>query len=59
MSNYNNNTSFGEQSAWSESRYIICGEQKQSQWINSVAKQAAKLISDQLKNSNAPENTKK
>ena len=59
MSNYNKNTSIDEQSAWSKSSYIFWGEQKQSQWINSVAKQAAKLISDQLKNSNALENTKK
>ena len=54
MNNYNSNTSFAENTVKTDSRYIKCCEkQQQSQWINRVAKQAAKLISDQLKNSNA------
>lgn len=53
MNNYNsNNNSYVDQPILSESRYIIYNEQNQSQWIDSIAKQAAKLISDQLKCTN-------
>lgn len=47
MNNYNS-ISFTRESSSLNSRYIRCGEQNQSQWINSTAKQAAKLISVQL-----------
>lgn len=52
MNNYNNKTSFAEHTVKPESRYISCIEQKQTQWIESVAKQAVELISDQLRNRN-------
>ncbi len=52
MNNYNSNNSYVDQPILSESRYIIYNEQNQSQWIDSIAKQAAKLISDQLKCTN-------
>lgn len=53
MNNYNNNkTSFAEHTVKPESRYISCKEQKQTQWIESVAKQAVELISDQLRKRN-------
>lgn len=48
MNNYNSNNSYVDRPILSDSRYIIYNEQNQSQWINSIAKQAAKLISDQL-----------
>ena len=48
MNNYNSNNSYVDRPILSDSRYIIYNEQNQSKWINSIAKQAAKLISDQL-----------
>jgi len=51
MNNYLNNTSFAKESSKSESRYLSCEEKYQWQWINQVAKQAAKLISKQIKES--------
>lgn len=59
MNNYNSNTSFAENTVKTYSRYIKYCDKQQSQWTNRVAKQVAKLISDQLKKSNASENTKK
>ena len=40
MNNYNSNNSYVDQPILSESRYIIYNEQNQSQWIDSIAKQA-------------------
>lgn len=50
MSNYLNNNSFSG-GFKNESRYSVCEEKNQTQWINQVAKQAAKLISEQIKES--------
>ena len=49
MSNYINEAYFVDASTKSHSRYSVCEENKQNQWINSVAKQAAKLRADQIK----------
>lgn len=51
MSNYLNNNSFTEGPNKIESRYSVCDEKNQTRWINQVAKQAAKLISKQIKES--------
>ena len=51
MNNYLNNTTFAKESSKSWSRYLSCEEKHQRQWINQVAKQAAKLISEQIKES--------
>lgn len=51
MSNYLNNNSFSGGLNKNESRYSVCEEKNQTQWINQVAKQAAKLISEQIKES--------
>ena len=60
MNNYNSNTSFANNTVNTYSRYIKYGnKQQQRQWINRIAKQAAKLIADQLKNSKEFENEKK
>lgn len=52
MSNYITDAHFDKESTIVESRYSMCEEKKQNQWINQVAKQAAKLISGQIKESN-------
>ena len=52
MSNYINDAHFDMELTKMESRYSMCEEKKQNQWINQVAKQAAKLISGQIKESN-------
>ena len=49
MSNYLNNNSFSGGLNKNESRYSVCEEKNLTQWINQVAKQAAKLISEQIK----------
>lgn len=41
-----------EESAITEYRYLLHEEKMQIQWINQVAKQAAKLMSEQLNVSN-------
>lgn len=46
MNNYMN-----EKSVQMESNYKICNERTQDEWIRDTAKQAAKLISDQIKGS--------
>ncbi|MBR4391949.1 MAG: hypothetical protein IKT08_07590 [Bacteroidales bacterium] len=51
MSNYLNNNSFSGGPNKNESRYSVCDEKNQARWINQVAKQAAKLISKQIKES--------
>ena len=48
MSNYLNNVNYAVEPTKSESRYSIHEEDKQNQWINQIAKQAAKLISEQI-----------
>lgn len=52
MNNYLNNNSFSGESNKNESRYSVCEDKNQAQWINRVARQAAKLISQQIKESN-------
>lgn len=49
MSNYLNNTNYAVEPAKADSRYSLHEENEQSQWINKVAKQAARLISEQIK----------
>ena len=51
MNNYLSNTSFAKETSKSGSRYLSCEEKRQRQWINQVAKQAVKLISEQIKES--------
>ena len=51
MNNYLSNTSYAKETSKSGSRYLSCEEKHQRQWINQVAKQAAKLISEQIKES--------
>ena len=51
MNNYLNNTSFAKELSKSGSSYLSYEEKRQKQWINQVAKQAAKLISEQIKES--------
>lgn len=46
MNNYLN-----EKSVQMESNYIISNEKTQDEWIRETAKQAVKLISDQIKES--------
>lgn len=52
MNNYLNYNSFSGESNKNESRYSVCEDKNQAQWINQVARQAAKLISQQIKESN-------
>ncbi len=59
MSNYMNDAHFDEESAKVKSRYSMSEERKQNQWINHVAKQAAKLISVQLNSSLSSKTIKK
>lgn len=47
MNNYNN----AKESSLSGSSYLSHEEKQQRQWINQVAKQAAKLISEQIRES--------
>lgn len=51
MNNYLNNNSFSGELNKNESRYSVCEEKIQARWINQVAKQAAKLISEQIRES--------
>ena len=51
MNNYLSNTSYAKETSKSGSRYLSCEEKHQRQRINQVAKQAAKLISEQIKES--------
>lgn len=46
MNNYMN-----EKSVQMESDYMLSNEKTQDEWIRNTAKQAAKLISDQIKES--------
>ena len=59
MSNYLNNNSFSGESNKNESRYSVCEEKNQARWINQVAKQAAKLISEQIRESDNQSNESK
>ncbi len=51
MNNYLSNTSYAKETTKSGSRYLSHEEIQQRQWINQVAKQAAKLISEQIRES--------
>jgi|GEM_PF-5639351 len=51
MNNYRIDSNM-EESAITEYRYFLHEEKMQIQWINQVAKQAAKLMSEQLNVSN-------
>lgn len=48
MNNYINDTNYQEESSNTDLRYSLNEEKEQMQWIHQVAKQAAKLISEQL-----------
>ena len=48
MNNYINDTNYQEESTNTDLRYSLNEEKEQMQWIHQVAKQAAKLISEQL-----------
>lgn len=52
MNNYINDATFVGKSAKSESSYSMHEENKQYQLISQIAKQAAKLMSSQIKDSN-------
>ena len=54
MNNYMN-----EKTVQVESNYILSNEETQDEWIRNTAKQAAKLISDQIKESSYYQNMSK
>lgn len=48
MNNYMNDYTIMKESSVCGSRYLMLDEKQQRQWIDQVAKQAAKLISKQI-----------
>ena len=54
MNNYMN-----EKTVQMESNYMLSNEKTQDEWIRNTAKQAAKLISDQVKESSYYQNMSK
>lgn len=58
MNNYNNIT-FTEEPFKRDSKYFIYNNNNQTEWINKVAKKAARQISEQLRSSNSSKEIKK